>query len=70
MAVNHFHHYPMPTVGAFRVAQPKWVLYNYGGSGEVRRNSETWTRAPAAGIDGLLTDYPLECRIVWRDAKE
>ena len=48
----------------------KQVLYNYAGSGEVRRNRETWRRAAAAGIDGLLTDYPLECRIVWRDAKK
>lgn len=48
----------------------KQVLYNYAGSGEARRNRETWRRAAAAGIDGLLTDYPLECRIVWRDAKK
>lgn len=48
----------------------KQVLYNYAGSGEARRNRETWRRAAAVGIDGLLTDYPLECRIVWRDAKK
>ena len=58
----------MPTVSVFRVAQPKRVLYNYGGSGKVRRNSETWRRAAAAGIDGLLTDEPLDFRMVWRDA--
>jgi glycerophosphoryl diester phosphodiesterase len=44
----------------------KSVLFNYAGSGEARRNHETWTRAAAAGIDGMLTDYPLECRTVWR----
>ena len=44
----------------------KKVLFNYAGSGEARRNSETWKRAAAAGIDGMLTDYPLECRAVWR----
>lgn len=44
----------------------KQVLFNYAGSGEARRNSETWKRVAAAGIDGLLTDYPLECRTIWR----
>lgn len=47
----------------------KQVLFNYAGSGEARRNGETWRKAAAAGIDGLLTDYPLECRIVWRTAR-
>jgi glycerophosphoryl diester phosphodiesterase len=44
----------------------KQVLFNYAGAGEARRNRETWKRAAAAGIDGLLTDYPLECRSTWR----
>jgi len=47
----------------------KSVLFNYAGSGEARRNHKTWTLAAAAGIDGLLTDYPLECREVWRAAR-
>lgn len=47
----------------------KQVLFNYAGSGETRRNTETWRRAAAAGIDGLLTDYPLEFRIVLREAR-
>ena len=46
----------------------KQVLFNYAGSGESRRNKNTWNQAAAAGIDGLLTDFPLECRIVWRTA--
>ena len=46
----------------------KQVLYNYAGAGLTRRNPETWRRAAAAGIDGLLTDYPLECRSVWRQS--
>ena len=46
----------------------KQVLFNYAGPGEARRNNETWKRAAKAGIDGLLTDYPLECRAVWRRA--
>lgn len=42
------------------------VLFNYGGAGEARRNEDTWKQARVAGIDGMLTDYPLECRRVWR----
>ena len=48
----------------------KQVLFNYGGAGEARRNKQTWRQAAAAGIDGLLTDYPLECRIVWRESRD
>ncbi|MEO2016305.1 MAG: glycerophosphodiester phosphodiesterase family protein [Fuerstiella sp.] len=46
----------------------KQVLFNYAGSGESRRNPETWKRVQDAGIDGILTDYPLDCRTVWRTA--
>ena len=46
----------------------KQVLFNFAGSGEGRRNQDAWQRAAAAGIDGLLTDYPLECRAAWRAA--
>jgi glycerophosphoryl diester phosphodiesterase len=42
----------------------KQVLFNY--AGESRRNADTWKRVQAAGIDGMLTDYPLDCRTVWR----
>tara|TARA_Y100001934_G_scaffold281594_1_gene391836 strand:- start:642 stop:1472 length:831 start_codon:yes stop_codon:yes gene_type:complete len=50
--------------------QGKQVLFNYAGVGESRRNSENWKQAAAAGIDGMLTDYPLECRKVWREARK
>ena len=46
----------------------KRVLYNYAGKGPSRRVHDNWKRAAASGIDGLLTDYPLECRSVWREA--
>ena len=46
----------------------KQVLFNYAGSGDSRRNKESWQQAANAGIDGLLTDFPLECRAVWRQA--
>jgi glycerophosphoryl diester phosphodiesterase len=44
----------------------KQVLFNFAGTGEGRRNSKVWKQVQAAGIDGILTDYPLECRTVWR----
>ena len=31
------------------------------------REPDTWRRARAAGVDALLTDYPLECRRAWRE---
>jgi glycerophosphoryl diester phosphodiesterase len=44
----------------------KQVLFNY--AGEKSRDSKAWTQAADAGVDGLLTDYPLECRSTWRTA--
>ncbi len=44
----------------------KKVLFNYAGAGKSRRRAESWRLASAAGIDGMLTDYPLDCRDVWR----
>lgn len=48
----------------------KQVVFNFAGSGEVRRNSSVWTTAKQSGIDGMLTDYPLECRLQWRQPHE
>ena len=44
----------------------KQVVFNFGGSGEARRNTSVWSDAKASGIDGLLTDFPLGCRMHWR----
>ncbi len=44
----------------------KQVLFNFAGPGDARRSPEVWRRARDARIDGMLTDYPLECRTVWR----
>ena len=44
----------------------KQVLFNFAGPGDSRRNPAVWKRVREAGIDGMLTDYPLECRAVWR----
>jgi glycerophosphoryl diester phosphodiesterase len=49
--------------------QGKQIVYNFGGTLKGRRNPSTWNKARAAGIDGMLTDYPLECRRVWRNMK-
>tara|TARA_B100001123_G_scaffold429506_1_gene548103 strand:- start:324 stop:1187 length:864 start_codon:yes stop_codon:yes gene_type:complete len=46
----------------------KQVLFNYAGPGPERRKKEAWKRAAEAGVDGLLTDYPLDCRAFWREA--
>lgn len=44
----------------------KQALFNF--AGESRRDPQAWKQAASAGIDGLLTDYPLECRAAWRGA--
>jgi len=46
----------------------KQVLFNYAGPGPERRKKEAWKRASEAGVDGLLTDYPLDCQAFWREA--
>ncbi|MDA9858723.1 glycerophosphodiester phosphodiesterase family protein [Rubripirellula sp.] len=46
----------------------KQVLFNY--AGPMNRDAGTWRLAAAAGIDGLLTDFPLECRLAWRIGAE
>jgi glycerophosphoryl diester phosphodiesterase len=30
---------------------------------------ENWAKGRAAGVDAILTDYPLECRASWREKK-
>jgi hypothetical protein len=31
---------------------------------------ENWAKGRAAGVDAILTDYPLECRAAWREPKK
>jgi glycerophosphoryl diester phosphodiesterase len=47
----------------------KQTLYNYAGSGENRRNPRAWQQTQAAGVDGMLTDYPTLSQQVWRANK-
>ena len=49
-------------------SRDKQVLFNYAGSGPSRRNEVTWKQVRSAAIDGMLTDYPLECHRVWRES--
>ena len=46
----------------------KRVLFNFAGTHPTRRDPAAWNKAAFAGIDGMLTDYPLECRRAWRTA--
>ena len=46
--------------------EDKQVLFNF--AGESARNPMARQQAANAGGDGLMTDYPLECRSVWREA--
>jgi alkaline phosphatase D len=48
----------------------KQILFNFAGAAESRRNPDVWNAARDAGIDGILTDFPLECRAVWRAAEK
>ena len=45
----------------------KQILFNYAGTGEHRREEKNWLRVREVGIDGMLTDYPLDCAKLWRD---
>ena len=44
----------------------KLALFNYAGAGDARRSPVAWRQARAAGVDGMLTDYPTLCRQFWR----
>ena len=44
----------------------KLALFNYAGAGDNRRSPVAWRQARAAGVDGMLTDYPTLCQQLWR----
>ena len=46
------------------------VLFNFAGSGTAQHNPDAWRRAAEAGIDGVLTDYSLECQAAWRETRQ
>ena len=45
----------------------KVALFNFAGPGVARCNPAVWDQVRAAGCDGMLTDFPLECRLHWRE---
>ena len=57
---------PTPEEVALLRKRGKQILYNYAGTGEHRRNESNWLGAREVGIDGMLTDYPLDCALLWR----
>lgn len=57
---------PTPGEVALLRKHGKQILFNYAGPGEHRRNHSTWQRAREVGIDGMLTDSPLDCAMLWR----
>ena len=44
----------------------KAILFNYADTGEHRREKKNWLRVRELGIDGMLTDYALECAKLWQ----
>jgi glycerophosphoryl diester phosphodiesterase len=44
----------------------KTILFNYAGTGEHRREKKNWLRVRELGIDGMLTDYALQCAKLWQ----
>ena len=44
----------------------KAILFNYAGTGEHRRDKKNWLLVRELGIDGMLTDYVLECAKLWQ----
>lgn len=57
---------PTPVEVSLLRKQGKKILFNFAGSGEHRRNEKTWLRVRELGIDGMLTDYPLDCAKLWQ----
>ncbi|MBL4884282.1 MAG: hypothetical protein JKY95_07085 [Planctomycetaceae bacterium] len=50
--------------------QGKQVVYNFAGPGESRRNPKVWSQVKDSKIDGMLTDFPLECLAEWRKTSQ
>lgn len=48
----------------------KLAIYNFSGPGPAQRDPATWQRIKQSGVDGLLTDFPLECRLSWREGEK
>ena len=49
---------------AHRLKKQVWLSLHIG-----NRRPDIWDRARASGMDGICTDWPLECRLHWRTTK-
>ena len=49
---------------AHRLKKQVWLSLKISG-----RCPDIWDRARASGMDGICTDWPLECRLHWRNIK-
>jgi len=47
----------------------KQVIFNFAGPGEFRRHPPAWDGARNAGVDGIMTDFPIDCADHWRRAR-
>ena len=57
---------PTPAEMTLLHQKKKAVLFNFSGPGPGRCNGAIWDQVRAVGCDGMLTDFPLECRLHWR----
>ena len=46
---------------ARRLKKPVWLSLNIGD-----KRPDIWNQARASQMDGICTDWPLECRSLWR----
>ena len=51
-------------------SKKKLAIYNFSGPGPAQRDPGNWQRIKQSGVDGLLTDFPLECRLSWREGEK
>jgi glycerophosphoryl diester phosphodiesterase len=59
----------VPTAAQVRQAHAAGKKVFLVGPAVMGREPANWRKAREAGVDALLTDYPLECRRAWRAAK-
>ncbi len=57
---------PTPAEMSLVRQKKKVALFNFAGPGPGRCNPAIWDQVKAVGCDGMLTDFPLECRLHWR----
>lgn len=56
----------MPTPAEVKAVHAQGKRVFLSGTLSIGNEPENWQRARDAGVDALLTDYPLECQLLWR----